>query len=251
MPEHELPGYEACAVCGRSFLRGEEATEFITAEGETMTVCPLCLERAGELGWTRGDLLDRAPPGPKKLRRGLPKLRLRDRFSRRREGEARPTVEEEPQSDPEVEEVEYDEPAGEDSLEENQSAAKEAAAEEPPAAAEPVMEEPPPTPDTPERRMSRALERFNQDPERPRMVAGLIRTLGPPRASVRELQDPPRAEITIAWELSWYRWELGRGGAGDPRQVAKGAAVEELADDALDWNATADEEGRLRWRENS
>ena len=70
---------------------------------------------------------------------------------------------------------------------------------------------------------------------------------GEPRAAVRELDGPARVEVTIAWELSWYRWEVGTNGSGEPRQVAKGAEVEELADEELDWNAEVDEEGRLRW----
>ena len=206
MPEHEAQDYDACAICGRSILRGENAVEFATPDGGTALVCPLCGEQAESIGWIRTDLLTGPHPGPPKRRRGLLGLRLRERFKSQSEPDGAPE---------EAEEVPDPEPAA-------------------------------PEPDTPETRLRHAVERFNAGSE-PRLVAGLNRSLGPARAAVRELQGPLRAEITIAWELSWYRWEIGLSGSGEPRQVAKGAEVDELADDELDWNATIDEEGRLRW----
>lgn len=101
----------------------------------------------------------------------------------------------------------------------------------------------------PEALMRRAVERFNSSEER-RKVAGLMRSLGEPQAGVRP--DPRRqlALVTVAWELSWYQWEVGADGDGDEpvREVAKGAEVSELDEAARAWNAAVDEDGTLRLR---
>jgi hypothetical protein len=103
----------------------------------------------------------------------------------------------------------------------------------------------------PEALMRRAVERFNSSEER-RKVAGLIRSLGEPQAGVRP--DPRRqlALVTVAWELSWYQWEVGADGDGEDsepvREVAKGAEVSELAEEARSWNAAVEEDGTLRLR---
>jgi hypothetical protein len=96
--------------------------------------------------------------------------------------------------------------------------------------------------------MRRAVERFNSSEER-RKVAGLIRSLGEPRAAV--LPDAKRqlALVTVAWELSWYQWEVGANGDDETvREVAKGKEVSELADQARAWNAAVAEDGELRLR---
>jgi hypothetical protein len=100
----------------------------------------------------------------------------------------------------------------------------------------------------PEAIMRTAVERFNSS-EEPRKVAGLIRSLGEPQAAVRP--DPRRqlALVTVAWELSWYQWEVGANGdEGSVREVAKGKEVSELNDEARSWNAAVGEDGSLRLR---
>lgn len=94
--------------------------------------------------------------------------------------------------------------------------------------------------------MRRALERFNES-EAARVVGGLIRSLGEPSASVESLSArPPRVAITVAWELSWYRWEVMDSGEEiTVREVAKGDSLAELTESAKSWNATADAEGNL------
>jgi hypothetical protein len=106
----------------------------------------------------------------------------------------------------------------------------------------------------PEALMRRAVERFNSSEER-RKVAGLIRSLGEPNAGVRPDQRRQLALVTVAWELSWYQWEVGADGDGDDgepvREVAKGAEVSELDDEARAWNAAVDEDGTLRLRSST
>jgi hypothetical protein len=102
-------------------------------------------------------------------------------------------------------------------------------------------------PDTPERRLRRALEEFNESEHR-RTVAGLTRSLGWPRVAVVTPVDAPHdVRVTVAWELSWYQWEVRL--LDEParvRSVAKGSELEQLAESDRRWNARADNDGRLQ-----
>jgi hypothetical protein len=219
VPEHEPQPFEACDVCGRTILRGERIAEYVTPDGESRGVCTLCRLAAEDAGWVRADSASAHTPTPPRRRRGLRGLRLRERAGQLA-ARARPPAPEPPEPAPEPEPKE----------------------ESPPP--------PPPPPATPERRMRQGIERFNAS-DTTRVVAGLTRSLGRPQAAVRELSGPARIQVTVAWDLSWYRWEVGLNGEEGPQQVAKGAEVEELAGDGIVWNATVDESGRVRWREGS
>src|SRR6185312_11105939 len=86
-----------------------------------------------------------------------------------------------------------------------------------PEPAKPVAAQPAPRPRRgPEAIMRAAVERFNSS-EEPRKVAGLIRSLGAPQAAVRPDQGRQLALVTVAWELSWYQWEVN--GNGDDELV--------------------------------
>ena len=99
--------------------------------------------------------------------------------------------------------------------------------------------------------MRRAVQRFNSSDER-RKVAGLIRSLGEPHAAVRADALRQLAVVTVAWELSWYQWEVGADGEDAPvREVAKGDEVSELPEDERAWNAAVTEDGSLRLRSAS
>jgi hypothetical protein len=95
---------------------------------------------------------------------------------------------------------------------------------------EPAEPPPPPGP----------LDVFNASQE-VRKVAGLRRSLGEPRVSVRRAEGGARV-ITVAWDLSWYQWSV-RGET--IKQVAKGNEVSELPIDDRQWNAAAAEDGTL------
>jgi hypothetical protein len=96
--------------------------------------------------------------------------------------------------------------------------------------------------------MRKAVERFNSSDEC-RKVAGLIRSLGEPQAAVRPDASRQLALVTVAWELSWYQWEVSCDSDGEPvREVAQGKEVSELAEDARTWNAAVAEDGTLRLR---
>jgi hypothetical protein len=95
--------------------------------------------------------------------------------------------------------------------------------------------------------MRHAIERFNHS-DQPRVVAGLTRSLGAPRAAVSSASTkPPRGLITIAWELSWYSWEVALDDDGDGvREVAKGKELSELAEDQRGWNASVGGDGTVQ-----
>jgi hypothetical protein len=234
MPEH----FDACDVCGRTILRGERTTAYLTPDGERQGVCSLCRERAEEAGWVPADSeAARAIGTEPKRRRGL---NLRERV-REYSGRLRP--------------ADHPEEAG-----------GEARAASPPRQTpsrtpskprrpqpEPQADEAPApiVPNTPERRVRRALDEFNRS-DQARVVAGLIRSLGSPQAAVRDVSaKPPRVDVIVAWELSWYRWEVGLNGGGEVREVAKGDEVSELEGEEPEWNASVDAEGRISWQESS
>jgi hypothetical protein len=91
-----------------------------------------------------------------------------------------------------------------------------------------------------ESRPRTALEVFNESQEA-RKVAGLRRSLGEPRVSVRDGERTGRV-ITIAWDLSWYQWSVE---GDDVKQIAQGNEISELPISDRSWNAVAAEDGTL------
>jgi hypothetical protein len=84
------------------------------------------------------------------------------------------------------------------------------------------------------------LDVFNSSGEA-RKVAGLLRSLGEPRVSVRQ-PGPNTALIVVAWDLSWYRWRVK---GGSVTELAKGNEISELPVSDREWNASAAEDGTL------
>jgi hypothetical protein len=93
----------------------------------------------------------------------------------------------------------------------------------------------------------RAAARFNSS-EAGRTVAGLVRTLGQPRASVgASAGAADEVRITVAWELSWYQWGVDVGDELRPVfELAKGGELDQLDAAARQWNAAVGEDGKLR-----
>ncbi len=115
---------------------------------------------------------------------------------------------------------------------------------------------PPATPagDSPGTTLPEALRAFNASNHR-RTVAGLTRTLGPPRASglaVRTKGGYPGARLTVAWELTWYQWEIGPGPQGpEVREAGKGETIDQLRAADRTWNLLVDSDGTLEKRSAS
>jgi len=93
-------------------------------------------------------------------------------------------------------------------------------------------------------RLETAVEIFNAGGAA-RIVAGLMRSLGQPRASVGAAAgSPTQVRITVAWELCWYQWSVDAVD-GIVREIGKGEAVEQLDGSARHWNAAVGEGGEL------
>jgi hypothetical protein len=108
----------------------------------------------------------------------------------------------------------------------------------------PASREPAPPPSSEESAIAGAIESFNAS-EFPRTVAGIAKSLGPPRVSVRAADESEDVLITVAWELTWYQYRANPI-APEPVQLEeRGQELEELAEPYHAWNAEVDAQGRL------
>jgi hypothetical protein len=259
-------------VCGRTILKGEQVHDYLTPQGQELRVCSLCRSNAEASGWIPVALAHTAAQEPPARSRGQAiRERLGRAASRARTGARarRATAQEEKTPSP---------PPPREAAEAAPRA--EAASEPPPRQPaqrprlSPQRRQPrqPAKPRAkrqrarasggaapqktrprrgPEAIMRRAVELFNSSEER-RKVAGLIRSLGEPHAAVLPDPNSQMALVTVAWELSWYQWEVNGDGEGEPvREIAKGKEVSELAEEARTWNARVREDGSLRLRSSA
>ncbi len=224
----------ACDVCGRRLLRGEQPDVFL-ASGRRRTVCELCAPRATQEGWLRESDRHSVSLPPARPRRGR---NLLGRLRQLREPAPEPQPEEEALLSPPVSPSEDLAPGSYDPLEELPVLAEE------PVIADITSE---PVPTGGDLNVQRALEVFNAG-EHPRRVAGVARSLGAPSVTVRSLAESPSTvvAIVIAWELSWYRYEVDLGNeAAGASVVAQGTDLGELASEDRSANAAASDDGAL------
>jgi hypothetical protein len=228
----------SCDVCGRTLLRGEHADVFLHG-GQRRMVCELCTPRAAHEGW---------------IREGMDDARVRNRGERRSRsllGRLRTRLTEVPQPAQEAPATApVEEPVYEEAL------PAEPVYEEPPPPVvqpeEPAYEEAPPArnvhavPTNADLKIARAVELFNLS-EHPRTVSGIARSLGAPVVAVRPSQtEGSVVMIVVAWELSWYRYEVDLGNeAAGVRVTEQGSELGELDQEDQTANAAADEAGRL------
>jgi hypothetical protein len=263
------PPVITCDVCGRTLLRGEHADVFIGG-GQRRNVCELCTGRAVHEGWIREGLDDVVAASREgRGRRGSLLGRLR---SRRSDAPQPPLASDDPYG-AEAELYPSRAESGSYVSDEDYILPAEPVEPRPSAPAEPRYSAPPePRPDRAERdldpettdhtlyesrsvrgvptnaelKVGRAMELFNQSPQ-VRTVAGVARSLGAPIVSAR----PSRTEgsvvtIVVAWELSWYRFEVDLGNeAAGVRVTAQGSELSELETIDQTANAAADDAGRL------
>jgi hypothetical protein len=246
MPEHEVPNFERCSVCGRTALRGERLADYVTPAGEPRRVCALCTSQAEAASWLPAALaaerLRAAEARPSRTRA------LRERLARVAESARARSAEDagdagEAEARPprrlrlRVERRERMPPAADADPGRDVGRSRPAAHRRPAAALG--------TPEDPHRATRRAIERFNSSEAR-RTVAGLIRSLGEPQASIQLANGGSRTTVTVAWELSWYQWAIEPGDHGEVREVRKGKELDELSADARRWNGRVAEDGSLR-----
>jgi hypothetical protein len=115
----------------------------------------------------------------------------------------------------------------------------------------PAPAPPPPSPEpapvaalTEEAAIARAIERFNASAF-PRTVAGIAKSLGPPKVSVLVADEPDEVLITVAWELTWYQYRANSHASEPVELEERGQELEELAERYQAWNAEVDAGGRL------
>ena len=222
MSEEIDPG-PYCAVCERRLLFGERLLRFVTRDGAEVGVCELCKPRAEAAGWLRPEEFAAAGgAGPARDRRRHRGAQALGGLFSKLGGPAGQSAQSDPVREPPV-----------------QAAAAE------PASESPVPKRAAPTTGT---TIPEALSAFNGSNHR-RTVAGLTRTLGPPRASAIAIENGdglPAVRLTIAWELTWYQWEVGPNGrAHDVRESGKGETIEQLRSADRAWNLLVDADGTL------
>jgi len=211
-----------CDVCARRLLRGEQPDYFI-ADGRRRLVCELCMPRATHEGWLREtDAAADVSLPPQRPRRGRSLLERLIQVAK-----APPAGERKPSRGEEAAAGERQAPY--DLLDRAEAQA------EPPADAEPLT--------YPEL----GVVAFNAS-EFPRRVAGVARSLGDPEVTVRSAEHLESiVQITVAWELCWYRYEVDLGDQ-PPVVVASGQGTElgELDREEREANALADPSGALQ-----
>jgi len=101
-------------------------------------------------------------------------------------------------------------------------------------------------PTTADVKVERALELFNNS-EHARSIAGIMRSLGEPWvAAAPDIAAPSQVDILVAWELSWYRYRVDLGDAGEAVELLeKGEELDQLEGEPPDWNVQASPDGRL------
>jgi hypothetical protein len=208
----------ACGVCGRTILRGETTREYVSPDGDHVEVCDLCRDRVAAAGWTRAGEHVAATPERRRQPFGVRGRRwLKERVEGARSRIERP--------------------------EEGVTSERRAAA----PSRQPAPRRRLPRYEPPDRRLRRAIEQFNASEHR-RTVAGLARSLGPPRvAAVTGPEAPDEVRLTVAWELSWYQFEVVLADErATIRALGKGDEISELGEDDQTWNARATEDGMLQ-----
>ena len=91
-----------------------------------------------------------------------------------------------------------------------------------------------------------SVETFNASPYRG-TVSGISKSLGQARVSVVAFGGRrPGAAVTIAWDLSWYRYLVEPGGVPAVRLDERGDSLAELAPRWREWNAIALPDGSIQ-----
>jgi hypothetical protein len=235
----------ACDICGRSMLAGERTRTFVTRDHDSREVCDLCVVRAESAGWLPIELAGEARPDEA----GEVVGRVRRLLGRARESAALAAQRAQARAERMAQAG-----AADGTADREAAAPAEATGQVRPDRQMPRQREAPESrprrravPQDPDHRIQRAFEAFNESSHR-RTVSGLIRSLGGPWVSAVTRDDTPgEVRITVAWELSWYQWEVDLTADGRPvRELARGDELSELDEEDRAWNAHAAEDGELR-----
>lgn len=251
--------YEVCAMCGRHLLRGE-APEVFLSDGERRDVCELCTPQALFAGWIRvgaGDAPtlepNRGRGGLKSMIERLPGLGRKPSRPDPQDSPARRAAERRLRVSPR-EAVGTDQPASDHSRArrhhslQDEIAAHGVPIEQPaaPLAAYRTTATGAPAHVTTSgaRMAARTVDLYNHS-EHPRTLSGIARSLGAPWVTVRPVEGS-RMQVVIAWELTWYRFEVDLARESDGvRAAGHGSSLQDLTPGEIEPNAVADEHGYL------
>jgi len=215
----EPPSDPACAVCGRRLLPGEQAIDFVTREGERIQVCELCKPRAEAAGWLRPEEIEAAgATAGRERRRGRGAGMLGGLLARRQPERESP---ERPRRSPEA-------------RSEREASGSDGDQAPPPAVITATT-------------VADAIAAFNGSDHR-RTVAGLTRTLGSPRATAQDHTSDggEGVTLTIAWEITWYQWEVvASGRSHEVRESGNGDTIDQLGAADRTWNLMVAVDGTL------
>jgi hypothetical protein len=261
---------DACDVCGRTLLRGEQAEVYVNGASRR-SVCELCTSRALHGGWVRegtipeydgsSDRVDRRPSLLNRLRSRRPPAPAAEPEGAIIDEPLEPASAQAPAPAPEWPDIparprpaerRTPGPRRRDrqaSRERSNGRDRERSAaagrdRERPGGREPRHVRAVPT--SIEHRISSAVLLFN-DSEHPRTVAGIARSLGLPEVSVHP-SDPVASvvNVVVSWELCWYRYEVDLSDeVPSVRSCGQGYELDELSALERQNNAAADDQGRL------
>lgn len=248
----------SCAVCGRSLLRGEQATVFIV-QGQRRNVCDLCTVRAAHDGWIRegvDDVTVLEPAEPRKRGSFRDLIRSRRPDQPLEPGGAEAILSPQPSHEvpaPVAEDhvfdaVEPEPPAVSPELRREHQIAREVLETQEPADTLYDERSVRGVPSNVDLKVARALELFNRSAH-VRTVSGVSRSLGTPLVSAHpSLTEGSVVTIVVAWELSWYRFEVDLGDEeSGVRIVGQGAELEDLDPVELEPNGAATPQGTLEY----
>jgi hypothetical protein len=242
MRKEVRPGLEdiVCDVCGRTMLKGERAEPYLAPGGQRMLVCELCTDRAYAEGWIRESAHDELPASS---RRPEPRRSLIGRL--RRGGRERPVGA--PAAGPDGDALAAMPPPSTPPWAEGDGQLP------PEPVSEPDRQFTRPkdprhvraVPTNAQVKAERAVEIFNES-EHTRTIAGIARSLGEPWVNVTVGNSPSEVSVVVAWELSWYHYNVDLGVEVEPVTLnGKGHELDELEAWAREWNGTAAADGRL------
>jgi hypothetical protein len=90
-----------------------------------------------------------------------------------------------------------------------------------------------------------AADLFNQSTFR-RTVAGVARSLGPPKVSIIPLPGVnAETVLTFAWDITWYQYRVTPDASQPVRIADRGHDIAEVEETYAQWNARFDESDRL------
>jgi hypothetical protein len=93
--------------------------------------------------------------------------------------------------------------------------------------------------------MVEAADLFNESAFR-RTVAGIAKSLGPPKASILPLSGvSSEVVLTVAWDISWYQYRITPESGQPVRLAERGHEPAELEPLFTSWNAHLSPDGRI------